>query len=165
MRRRLKAADSPFHPIQAKVANWLSDHPNVRTLAIYSHLPGEIPLSHLVSTHPERRWVFPRVNGKTMTFHEVRESHSDLSTGSFGILEPLSHLPEVPAQEIDAFFCPGLAFDLSGRRLGRGKGFYDRILAKARNDALKIGVCHAFQLVAKIETEPHDIAMDEVISC
>ena len=165
MRRRLKAADAPCEPIHTKLAHWLSNHPNFKTLAIYSHLPGEIPLSHLVSAHPERRWVFPRVNGETMAFHEVRDSHSDLSAGSFGILEPLSHLPEVPAQEIDAFFCPGLAFDSSGRRLGRGKGFYDRILANARKDALKIGVCHAFQLVAKIETEPHDIAMDEVISC
>jgi len=53
---------------------------------------------------------------------------------------------------------PGIAFDLRGRRLGRGKGFYDRLLANAAG--VKCGICFDEQLLAEIPVEPHDVALD-----
>jgi 5-formyltetrahydrofolate cyclo-ligase len=139
--------------------NWLVTHLALRTIAVYSPLPGEVDFSSVLSKHPNFKWVFPRVRGTHLTFHVG----GDLVRGSFGIHEPADHSPEVPLHEIDAFICPGLAFDSSGHRLGRGRGFYDRLLAQSRPDALKIGICFPFQLVTDTFSEPHDIPMDAVI--
>lgn len=139
--------------------NWFFAHLALRTIAVYSPLPGEVDFSSVLSKHPNFKWVYPRVQGHHLTFHAGR----DLVPGAFGIHEPTDHSPEVPLQEIDAFICPGLAFDPSGHRLGRGRGFYDRLLAQSRPDALKIGICFPFQLVPDAFPEPHDIPMDAVI--
>ena len=64
---------------------------------------------------------------------------------------------------IDVFLCPGLAFDLRGGRLGRGRGFYDRALALTGPGAYRIGICFSWQIVEDVHCEPHDVPMDEVI--
>jgi len=97
-------------------------------------------------------------------FHAVKNPDLELVPGAFGILEPSPTLPVVDLAKIDVFLCPGLAFDSHGGRLGRGRGYYDRLLARARPDAYKIGVCFPHQLVPETFTEPHDIHMDLVIS-
>lgn len=137
---------------------WLLAHPGLRTVAVYSPLPGEVDLSVAV-TDPSIRWVYPKVRGDHLTFHSGNDHHP----GAFGILEPHDDSPEVPLQEIDAIVCPGLAFDRNGGRLGRGRGFYDRLLAKARPDTIKLGICFPEQLVADTFSEAHDVRMDEVL--
>lgn len=144
--------------------SWLEKNPAVRTIATYAALPGELDVSEIVSCHPERRWVYPRVVGDDLHFHHVLGQERDMRAGKFGILEPTPELPRLEMWEIDVFFCPGLAFDSRGGRLGRGRGFYDRALAQARHDALKIGICGAAQRVPDTFSEAHDIQMDEVIS-
>jgi 5-formyltetrahydrofolate cyclo-ligase len=57
---------------------------------------------------------------------------------------------------------PGVAFDLRGRRLGRGKGFYDRLLADA--GGLKCGVAFDEQIVTEIPVEPHDVSVDCILT-
>ena len=57
---------------------------------------------------------------------------------------------------------PGLAFDLRGGRLGRGRGYYDRFLAGATG--LRVGVCFEDQIVADVPLEPHDLRMDFVVT-
>jgi 5-formyltetrahydrofolate cyclo-ligase len=57
---------------------------------------------------------------------------------------------------------PGLGFNKSGERLGRGKGFYDRYLENF--SGLRIGVCYSAQLREDLPTDPHDVAMDYVVS-
>ena len=66
-------------------------------------------------------------------------------------------------QELDVICVPGLAFDLQGNRLGQGGGWYDRVLAQAP-DALKIGVCFETQILQNVPHEPHDIAMNFVVT-
>ena len=150
--------------VLARLTRWLLERPALQTIAIYAALPGEVDLSELVLRHPDRRWVFPRVQGDALAFHEVGNPETDLRPGAFGILEPSPGLPAIGCGEIDAFLCPGLAFDARGGRLGRGRGYYDRMLATARPDALKVGVCFPGQLVADTYSEPHDVHMDVVIS-
>lgn len=146
------------------LVSWLRDRPALRTVATYSALPGEVDLSAAIRLYPEIRWVFPKVASSHLTFHRIENFAAELISGSFGILEPADHLPMVPIPEIDAFICPGLAFDPRGGRLGRGRGYYDRILADARGDALKLGVCFEFQRVEDTFAEAHDIHMDHVIA-
>ena len=114
--------------------------------------------------HPERRWVYPRVSGEDLTFHAVANPGAELTRSALGIREPSPTLAPVALERIDAFLCPGLAFDAHGGRLGRGRGYYDRVLAGARPDALKIGVCFARQIVPDTFPQPHDVRMDKVIS-
>lgn len=69
-------------------------------------------------------------------------------------------LPFVP----DFVLVPGLAFSRDGHRLGRGGGFYDRLLAGRARHAVKVGVCFSLQLHDRIPTEAHDVTLDAVIS-
>lgn len=64
--------------------------------------------------------------------------------------------------KIDLILVPGVAFDKSGNRLGRGKGYYDKVLKQT--GAYKLGVCFDFQLVERVPVEPHDVKMDRVVA-
>ena len=145
------------------ICRWLATRPDLRRIAAYAALRGEVDLRGLISGQPGIAWLFPRVCGEELRFHRVRSPEWELTRGAFGILEPLAGLEEVPVAEIDAFLCPGLAFDERGGRLGRGRGFYDRLLAGARPDATKVGVCFPDQIVADTFVEPHDVRMDLVM--
>ncbi len=164
MRRRLLGLNANSKPICDALDRWLATVPGVHTIAVFSPLPGEVDLSEFVRHHPEIRWAYPRVVGNDLQFHHLGHPENGLDPGAFGVMEPSSTLPVVPASECDAFICPGLAFDVSGGRLGRGKGFYDRFLETSRPDAHKIGVCFPIQIVPDTFSEPHDVRMDRVIS-
>lgn len=159
MRERLTNAQHSSDSACTALGDWLSARPALHTVAVYSALAGEVDLTRTILAHPALLWVYPKVTDHHLSFH--RGPH--LSPGAFGILEPDASSPEIPIREIDAFLCPGLAFTTSGHRLGRGRGFYDRVLALARPDSLKLGICFDFQLVPDTYSEPHDIPMDQVI--
>jgi 5-formyltetrahydrofolate cyclo-ligase len=164
MRQSLRGPLPPDRGVFTAASRWVAAHPAARTLAVFAPIPGEIDLLPLLVDHPDRRWVFPRVAGERLDFHTVTRLEDDLVAGGYGLMEPRNSLPLVALPEIDAFFCPGLAFDPRGGRLGRGRGFYDRALAAARADAWKLGICQPLQIVPDTFAEPHDIAMDEVLS-
>ncbi len=163
MRETLKSMPAPLPDVASEVAALLGERPGLRRIAFFSALPGEPDLLALPATLPNLTWCYPRVvDSQTLAFHQV--NHADeLRPSTFGILEPTESVPMVPIDTIDAFLCPGLAFDRSGGRLGRGRGYYDRMLANARADALKIGVCFARQIVASTFPETHDVRMDVII--
>ncbi len=163
MRRVLCDHTPDSQPVCEAVSHWLATRPDLLTIAVFCALPGEVDLSDLVARHPDHHWVYPRVDGDSLTFHTVKRPARDLIPGSFGIREPSPTQPQNPLTEIDAFLCPGLAFDPRGGRLGRGRGFYDRVLTLARPDAEKAGVCFACQIVPDTYAEPHDIHMDRVL--
>jgi 5-formyltetrahydrofolate cyclo-ligase len=164
MRRLLAEPGRPSAGVMEKVRTWLESHPELKTISTYSPLPGEIDITPLVTAFPHLRWVFPRVEESELVLHHVTDPATDLDSGAFNIREPKLHLPTLSFFEVDAFLCPGLAFDGYGGRLGRGRGFYDRMLEHARAGSLKIGVCGADQIVPDTFGEPHDVVMDQVIS-
>ena len=134
------------------------------TIAVFAALPGEVDLTELVARHPDRRWVYPRVAGNELTFHAVDRPRRGTDRRRIRRPRAVPDPAPVTIDRIDAFLCPGLAFDVHGGRLGRGRGYYDRMLAGARPGALKIGVCFARQMVPDTYPEPHDVRMDVVIS-
>ncbi|HTG44362.1 MAG TPA: 5-formyltetrahydrofolate cyclo-ligase, partial [Verrucomicrobiae bacterium] len=69
---------------------------------------------------------------------------------------------EAPLNRLDFVLVPGVAFDSTGRRLGRGRGFYDQLLAGVTG--IKCGVALDEQIVEKLPTEAHDIAMDYILT-
>ena len=163
IRRLLRAAPPASAAICETVREWLAARPALQTVALFAALPEEVDLLPLLAWDPTRCWLFPRVAGDHLVFHQVREPVREFIAGPLGLREPAPALPVVSVPTIDVFLCPGLAFDDRGGRLGRGRGFYDRVLALARPDALKVGVCQPFQRVADTYPEPHDVPMDWII--
>jgi len=93
----------------------------------------------------------------------------ELEVGTYGILEPRLELraladKRVEVGQLDLVVVPGVAFDRRGARLGRGKGYYDRLLARVRPDTLLVAPAFECQLFPEIPAEPHDVYMDKVIT-
>ena len=87
----------------------------------------------------------------------------DLATGKFGILEPKPEAVRPVASEgIDAALVPGLAFDETGNRLGRGRGYFDRLLQDL--GGATIALAYDFQVVPEVPVEAHDTPLDFVVT-
>lgn len=135
-----------------------------RTVLTYHPLSAEVDLLPLLHEIKAKEWIFPRVDGESLSLHRWTRNAA-WRTGPFGIREPdPEHWPTVGHESIDLALIPGLAFDRNGNRLGRGKGFYDRLLGSRGFRAIKIGVVTERFLLPEIPTESHDIGMDLVVT-
>lgn len=147
------------------VISKLKQHPrfsHARTLLLYYSLPDEVNTHILINEIKDKTILLPRViNGEDMEIRTYTGS-GDMQEGSFHIMEPIGKV-FTNYSDIDVAVVPGMAFDNSGHRLGRGKGYYDRFLCKVP-DTYKIGICFKFQKLTDIPTEQTDVSMDEVIS-
>jgi 5-formyltetrahydrofolate cyclo-ligase len=92
----------------------------------------------------------------------VQNLRSEIVTGEFGIREPAVKCAEIPFSKFDLILVPGVAFDLHGHRLGRGRGFYDRLLAEVRG--IKCGVAFDEQIVNEIPVGTLDVAVDFILT-
>jgi len=109
-----------------------------------------------------KRLSYPRVKGAGLEFVAV-SGLGDLAPGSYGIPEPTGeHL--VPYPELELLVVPGVAFDLSGHRLGYGKGYYDRVLALCRPVLERVGFAYEFQVVAQLPADPHDCRLTRLVT-
>ena len=146
--------------IFAKVAA-LPEFVEARVVALYAALPDEPQSQEFITEwHDHKRIVLPRVEGDTMQFYDYRPDR--MQSGAFGINEPQGCKP-CPPEDIDVMIVPGVGFTAEGKRMGRGKGFYDRYLAQRGFHATTIGVCLKEQILPAIPTDPHDKAVDKVI--
>ncbi len=128
-----------------------------------------------VDTHPMieralrmgKRVVVPRVDleNKALKLYLITNLQSDLEEGTFGVMEPRLHKARpVDRREIHSVIVPGLAFDRTHHRLGRGAGFYDRFLGELGPSASKIGLAFSFQVVPTLPHESHDTTVDWVLT-
>lgn len=125
-----------------------------RTVALFASLPDEPDTASLLARwHGRKRLVVPRVEGDEMEFYDYDTGR--MERGAFGIAEPQAERP-VDAAGIDFMLVPGTAFTADGARLGRGRGYYDRYLARDGFRACRVGVCYPHQIVAELPVEPHD---------
>ena len=95
--------------------------------------------------------------------HFYDYSSDAMASGYFGINEPQGNTPCAPS-DIDFMVVPGVAFTADGRRMGRGKGFYDRYLSQEGFRATTVGVCFREQIVDDLPSEPHDRSTNYVIA-
>ncbi len=91
------------------------------------------------------------------------ESLEDVQVCRFGIRMPTRGNP-IPVSDLDLVIVPGLGFDLSGNRLGRGRGFYDRFLADRQLRAIRCGFCFSEQLLTKIPANTCDQPVDMIVT-
>ena len=139
---------------------------NARTVLVYSPLPGEPDLQPLVKSALEatKTLAFPRFDRSTGAYQicQVTQPASQLISGQFGILEPRLECPVCKLNELDLALVPGIGFSLNGCRLGRGKGYFDRMLSEVRG--WKCGVAFDWQVTVEIPTEPHDIRLNSIVT-
>ena len=110
--------------------------------------------------------ALPRVNTTTrmLELHRVNDIGRDIAPGYRGIPEPMDHTPPVGADAVDWILVPGVAFDLSGRRLGYGGGFYDRLLSAVSPQVARIAGAFDLQVVPTVPAAPHDLLVDAIVT-
>ncbi len=106
----------------------------------------------------------PRCDWDAGTFEPMRlGSLGDVEVRRHGVREPLGGGIIAP-DDLAAVLVPGVAFDLDGRRLGRGGGFYDRALGALPRSVRRVGVCFDAQLTERVPVGTHDAAVDAIVT-
>jgi 5-formyltetrahydrofolate cyclo-ligase len=137
------------------------------TLLSFLALPSEVDTSRLNAAALAGGKVLglPRIDGESIEFLRVDDLDRARKQNRLGIREPDSALPRIDpetGQDL-VIVVPGIAFTPTGKRLGRGGGFYDRFLARVP-DAVKIAFCFDVQVVDEVPTGPTDIGVDWLIT-
>jgi 5-formyltetrahydrofolate cyclo-ligase len=173
-RRKALTANETAAQSQAIARLFFSFFAVDRLKAIHTYLPirrqNEVDTFPIIYTLQEKflktHIVISRSLAETVEMeHYQWVPDMTLTVNSWGILEPNPHSSiHYPLSEIDLVLIPLLAFDRYGNRVGYGKGFYDRFLAKCRSDVLKVGVSF-FEPTDRIsDVSPFDIRLDYCIT-
>jgi 5-formyltetrahydrofolate cyclo-ligase len=135
-------------------------------LLFVAALPEEPRTAELFDlAYESRKTVLcPRVDRRAqrLSIHRIADPGSDLVPGILGIPEPKPGLPEEDPSTVDWVLVPGLAFDERGFRLGRGGGYYDRLIPLLRPDATCWSICLGCQLLPELPVEAHDAPVDGI---
>lgn len=135
---------------------------NAKTVLSYSSFGNELN-THWLNNQlmAQKNLLLPVISGNHLILRQVTEKTEFEKKPPFHIPEPFG--PDFKElDQIDLVLVPCLAFDKKKNRLGKGKGYYDRLLNKMPR-AYKLGICHDFQFLEELPTEAHDITMDEVM--
>ncbi|MBJ6725821.1 5-formyltetrahydrofolate cyclo-ligase [Geomesophilobacter sediminis] len=141
----------------------LPEFQTARSIALYSPIHNEVETVLVARQALDlgKRVCFPAAVGEHLSFREVRDL-SELHPGRFGILEPQG--ASLDPTFFDLIVVPGICFDSYGRRIGYGKGFYDKALHRMEGAGRLVAFCYGFQLLSEILGEPHDVVMDLIIT-
>lgn len=168
MKQRLRALDPRTRALASeKICRAIAQDPAwkaARLVAAFLPLPGEPRIGPLLENAGSQAICIPRVRGSHCELVPVPEA-SSLARADWRLDgAEFDALPVIDIADVDLILVPGLAFTADGFRLGRGGGYYDRLLASCLPHTRKIGVCFATQLVATLPTESHDYAVERVIT-
>ena len=134
---------------------------NARTLLLYMSIPGEVPTREFIDRWcPRKQIAIPLVRGTSLELH--RYDADSLVEGYYGIMEPSEDSAIIAPEEVDLAFVPGVAFTPDGKRLGRGGGFYDRLLPLIH--CPRYGVCWNYRILQNLPTDEWDITMDGILT-
>lgn len=171
LRNEIRAAKKavPFHEklqrsqaIMQQVAQ-LPRFVDAQTVLLYWSMADEVQTHDFVEEwYKAKTILLPCVDGDYLRLRPYKGLDNMVAGEQFGIGEPIGE-EFTDYKHIDIIIVPGVAFDRCGNRMGRGRGFYDRLL-QSTPYSYKIGVAFNFQMRDTIPTEPHDIAMNLVIS-
>lgn len=170
LRKQIRAAKNavPFCdkcsrslPIMQQVEQ-LSEFQSARTILLYWSMEDEVQTHDFVNKwYGQKTLLLPCVDGDDLRLRQYTGPECLVAGEQFGIGEPTG--PEfTDLDSIDMIIVPGVAFDRNNNRMGRGRGFYDRLL-KTTPNAFKVGVAFNFQMVECVPTEEFDVPMNAVI--
>ncbi|WP_301062346.1 5-formyltetrahydrofolate cyclo-ligase [Phocaeicola sp.] len=143
----------------------LEQHPRfiaARTVLLYYSLSDEVQTHDFVEKwHRQKRILLPVVKGDSnMLELRIYTGKNCLKTSKAYHIEEPEGETFTAYKDIELAVIPGVSFDAQGNRLGRGKGYYDRLLPSLVS--YNIGICFGFQVSEKIPAESFDRVMDEV---
>ena len=133
-----------------------------QVVLLYWSMADEVQTHNFVNKwYKDKVLLLPCVQGNDLVLRQYTGPECLVAGEQFGIGEPTG--PEwTDLDAVQLIVVPGVAFDPAGNRMGRGRGFYDRLL-KSTPKSTKIGVAFDFQMLDEIPVEPHDVPMDHVI--
>ncbi len=137
-----------------------------RSVLFYAPLPGELDIWPLLDSAitSGKRVALPRYSPVLDLYvpHEICDPLTQVRAARFGIREPVEGCLQVSLNHLDLILVPGVAFDLHGRRLGRGTGYYDRLLSPFRGKTC--GVAFDEQIVNELPVEAHDVVLNCILT-
>ncbi|MDA2978445.1 MAG: 5-formyltetrahydrofolate cyclo-ligase [Actinomycetota bacterium] len=157
LRESLDTVDYASHSadVSKHLVAWPPLHGRVVT---YLSMKDEVDLSALLSL-ARCEFLAPRIGvDDLLSIH--RYSPDALERHTYGFSQPRASAAPVVFDEIDVVLVPGRAFDESGGRLGRGGGYYDRLLASLPRGVVLVGITVEDAVVESVPTEPHDRGVD-----
>ncbi len=147
----------------------LPDFGRAGTVATYVGVKSEVTTANLLRAAMSvgTRTAVPCREGDELALYAI-EMLGELEEASFGLREPAARVRADPdrrvaPETVDLLVVPGVAFDRRGGRIGYGRGYYDRLLARCRPDAPRVGLAFECQLVEAIPMGPADQPMDLVV--
>jgi 5-formyltetrahydrofolate cyclo-ligase len=156
------AASDKARALLATQALWKT----AQSVLFFAPLPEELDVWPLLveALATGKRVGLPRFVAEDKSYEacQIQDLKSDLRAGHFGIREPASRCPPLPSTRLDLILVPGVAFDLQGRRLGRGKGYYDQLLGELRGTTCGVGFDE--QIVEQVPVLPHDVNLDCILT-
>lgn len=141
-----------------------SEWQKAETVWLYAALPDEVDLTTLMRDAEQKgkQILLPVIDGNELQIRYYDPQHM-ASNDKYNIMEPTIHCPMLSnLSEIDLAIIPGRAFTHEGLRMGRGKGYYDRILATL--NCTKWGVAFACQMMEQLPTDPWDVPLDRIVA-
>ncbi len=148
-------------PIFDKVET-MQEFKDAKTVLLYWSMNDEVDTHEFVNKwYKDKTILLPCVEGEDLVLRKYLGLDSMKAGEQFGILEPIGE-EFLDYKRIDLMIIPGVAFDRQRNRMGRGRGFYDRLLKTC--DCKKFGVCFDFQIVKQVPTEDFDVKMSKVIA-
>ena len=146
----------------------LAPYRSAATVLWYVSMPSEVAtIPGIEATLADgKRVAVPWCDGDDLGLWRL-EAVAELEPGTWGIPEPPparrgEAARRVAPEAVDFVVVPGLAFDRRGRRLGHGKGYYDRLLARC--PAVRAGLCFDAQVFPAVPAGPHDAVMDWIVT-
>lgn len=132
---------------------------SAQTVLLYFSMNDEVHTHTFIEKWSKLKTILlPVIKGELLELR-IYSGNKEMVTNSYGIPEPQGEA-FTNYEQIDLAIIPGMAFDRKGNRLGRGKGYYDKLLPQIK--APKMGICFPFQLMEEIPTEAFDVSMDTV---
>ena len=171
LRKKIKALKSDLNDNERKIKSEAvmkklecsSRFKNAKTVFIFWSMHDEIDARDLILRWADKKtFILPAINGDELHLKKFTGAHQLVSGDLYSIPEPDGE-PFDDYKSIQLAIIPGVAFDSHNNRMGRGKGYYDKILSKLKGRADLIGICYDFQMVEEVPVEPHDVKMDGVI--
>lgn len=161
MQKRLKLTDFEYKEFSNQIFNKVIGDEHFKSahhLGLYVSFQNEVDTHRLIAYCFQigKKVSVPRVTGDSMEFYEIT-SFDDLSTGTFGVLEP-NRARHTDKNQLSVIYVPLLAYDKNNHRIGYGKGYYDRYLADFKNQT--IGLAFSIQEVDLIATNPFDFPLN-----